>query len=330
VKINRIIFVLLCMSLILIFAGPALAGKKVLVLLGSTQESAIRAGHDVVYEGIHSILKPAGIVPDFLWVDLDSLPSAELKLAAAKAAIPKIRAINPDLIISVSDECVALFGQQIDDIPMVFTLVFGAPASMGLPKTNITGVLRRSYAVDIWAMAKKLLNVNTVEMISKKSSAMEGVKQYLSAGADKLAAASGVRYMDMYLVDTFDEWQDRVKNISADFIYLADTSRISQGDKILTRIEISRWTADNAKVPVIAAAEEDVAGGALFSIVTSEEAQGAHAAEIALRILNGAAPSDIPYETSVKGKLVINAATAEKMKVEIPYEILSSAEAIFE
>jgi putative tryptophan/tyrosine transport system substrate-binding protein len=330
VRINRIIFVLLCMSFVLIFTGPALADKKVLVLLGASPENATLGGYEMIYEGIHSILKPAGIVPQFLWVDLDSLTSAEQKLATSTAAIPKIRAMNPDLIIAVNDDCVVFFGQQIDDIPMVFTYVFAAPASMGLPKVNITGVLRRSYAVDIWAMAKKLLNVNTVEMISKNSSAMEGVKHYITAGADQLAAASGVKFLDMHLVDTFTEWQDRVKNISADFIYLADTSRISQDDKMVTRTEISRWTASNAKVPVIAATEEDVAAGALFSIVTSEEAQGAHAAEIALRILNGAAPSDIPYETSVKGKLVINAATAQKMKVDIPYEILSSAEAIFE
>ena len=134
----------------------------------------------------------------------------------------------------------------------------------------------------------------------------------------------------MYLVNTFEEWENTVKNFSEDFIYLADTSRIVKGDKEMTRAETTRWTVDNAKLPVIGASEVDVKAGALFSIVTSEKAIGMTAAELAIKVLDGTAPKDIPYVTSTKGKLVVNAKTAQKYKVEIPYDILSTAEAIYE
>ena len=42
--------------------------------------------------------------------------------------------------------------------------------------------------------------------------------------------ASGVKYMDMYLCDTFEEWSQQVRNFKYDFIYLADSSRIKKGD----------------------------------------------------------------------------------------------------
>ena len=87
---------------------------------------------------------------------------------------------------------------------------------------------------------------------------------------------------------------------------------------------------DNAKVPVIAATEIDVKGGALFAIVTSEHAIGITAAELSIKILNGTAPKDIPYTPSTKGKLAFNAKTAQKYNVDIPYDILSTAEAIYE
>lgn len=95
------------------------------------------------------------------------------------------------------------------------------------------------------------------------------------------------------------------------------------------REELTRWTVDNAKVPVIAAAEADVEGGALLAVVTSEKTIGKMAAETALEILNGASPGQ-EYKQSKKGKLVINAKTAQKYKLDIPYEILSSADRVIE
>ena len=258
------------------------------------------------------------------------MPSEEEKHAAGDKAIEKILAAKPDLVITLNDNCLKYVGAKIDGLPVVFAYIFGKPQSLGLPKDNVTGVLRRSYAADIWSMAQKLMGVKTVSLLSKHSMSMAGVRKYLAAGADKLEAASGVRYKEMYLLNTFDEWKSAVENFSEDFIYLADTSRISKGETILPREEITRWTVDNAKVPVIAATEIDVRGGALFAIVTSEHAIGIKAAELADKILNGAAPKDIPYTPSTTGKLVVNVKTAQQYQVEIPYEILSTAGAIYE
>ncbi|MCJ8502719.1 ABC transporter substrate-binding protein [Desulfatitalea alkaliphila] len=327
---KRIVLCLICLIVISLTAGQALAAAKVAVISGVSKASAPGIGYDLVYEGINKVFQSAGIVPDYHWVELDSLETPEAKTAAGAAALEKVRANNPDLIITLNDDCIRHIGLQVDDIPVVFAWVFGTPDTLGLPKANVTGVLRRSYAVDIWVMAKSLLNVETVALISKQSNSMAGVKRYLVAGADKLAEATGVRFMDMFLVDTFEEWSGVVNNFPADFIYLADTSRIAKGDKVFSRSEMTRWTVDNAKVPVIAASEGDVEAGALFSIVTSEVGIGENAAEVALKILDGTAPADIPYVSSARGKLVINAATAEKMGVTIPYDILSTAEAIYE
>ena len=112
-------------------------------------------------------------------------------------------------------------------------------------------------------------------------------------------------------------------------IYLADTSRIVKDGKEMTRQELVGWTVENAKKPVFAATESDVEAGALLAIVTSEPAMGAMTAETAIEILNGAAPAQV-YKQSKKGKLVINAKTAQKYKVDIPYDILSTAEKIYE
>ena len=64
--------------------------------------------------------------------------------------------------------------------------------------------------------------------------------------------------------------------------------------------------------------------------MTSFTDNGQVAAEMGVKILSGTVPADIPYTSQSKGRLVINAVTAKKMNVNIPYEILSTAEKIYE
>lgn len=326
----KITCLILCVLVFGLFANTAFAAKKVVVISGVSETNAKEIGYHMIYDGINESFKPAGIVPEYQWVNIDAMPDAAAKEAAGMAAVEKAKASKPDLVIVINDDCLKYVGSKFDTIPVVFTYIFGQPATLGLPKANITGVTRVSYAADIWALANKLFGAKTVALLSKKSASMEGVRKYLFAGADKLKAASGVQYKEMYLLDTFEEWEKAVMTFPENFIYLADTSRILKDGKELPRAETTAWTVANSKVPVVGATEADVAAGALYAIVTSEKALGINAAEVAQKVLSGTAPADIPYVPSKKGKLVINAKTAQKYKLEIPYDILSSAEKVYE
>jgi ABC-type uncharacterized transport system substrate-binding protein len=212
----------------------------------------------------------------------------------------------------------------------VVAYFFSAPQRLGLPKPNVTGITRGSYAVDMWKMANQLTGGKTLGMLSKKSFAMEGIKSVMLARADALEKASGVRLKDMYLCDTFSEWQNHVKIWSEDLMYVIDTTRLTDGNRELMPEESVTWTVANAKVPVIGVNEYDVRYGALFSIVTSDAQWGRQAVAMAKKIMDGTPVSAIPMESVTKGSLLINAKTAEKLGIEIPYEILESAEKVYE
>lgn len=311
-------------------AAEGLSGKKVVVVSGVSKENAAKIGYNLVYDGINAGFKAAGIEPIYQWKEMDSLTTDEAKTAAGDEAIAAARAENPDLIITLNDDALKFIGARIDDIPVVFGWIFGSPSKLGMPKDNVTGVLRTSYASDIWKLAKKILpKADTVALISKTSASMGGIRKVLFGRAKLLKKASGVEFKEMYLVNTFDEWKNTVETFPEDFIYLADTSRIVKGEKTLTREETTAWTVQNSKVPVIAAAEGDVKAGALFSIVTSEYGIGQTAAEVAIKILNGEPPPQV-YTQSKKGKLLFNMKTANKYKIEIPYDLLSSADMVYE
>ncbi|MBA3029881.1 MAG: hypothetical protein FP816_13900 [Desulfobacteraceae bacterium] len=323
--------VILMMAMGILFSGAAYASEKILVIPGVSEATAtsMETYQDCI-KGITETLGTKGLVPEFLYVDLDDAPDDMVREQLGKSTAQKVKEMAPKVVMVLNDNAVKYIGLNITEVPVVFAFVFGAPETLGLPKTNITGVARRSYAVDNWKMAKDLTGAKTVALLSKAGFSMAGVKQVLSAQAAGLEKLSGVKYMDMFLCETFDEWQNHVKNWPAEMIYLADTSRLKQGDKEISRAEVVIWTVANSMVPVIASNEEDTENGALFSVVTSTKHWGIQATEMTLKILAGTPVEQIPMETVNKGALLVNAKTAAKMGVEIPYEILSTADAVFE
>ncbi len=321
------------MVIALLLVGPAMAadlsGKKVVVVSGVSKAKNDETGYNLYQAGIKEVLDAAGIKMVLQWAEMTYQPDDDAKMKAGDVAIANVRAETPNLIVVLDDDALKFVGARIDDIPVVFAFVFNSPSKLGMPKDNVTGIIRASYAADNWRLAKKLFNAKTVGLLSKYSLPMEGVKKVLSGRAPLLEKASGVTYKDMFMCETFEDWEKAVKNFPYDFIYVADSSRITKDGKEIPRKEMVKWTVDNSKVPVIAAIEEDVESGGLLSVVTSEHNIGKMAAETAIDILNGAAPSQV-YQMAKKGKLVINAKTAQKYKMEIPYEILSSADRVIE
>jgi len=322
----------ICLLFVLLFVGNAVAAPKVLVLVASSEERVKNVGTYLpLFEGLEESLKTKNITPEYMYTDLEAQPTDAAKLVYADGIIAKIKAKKPDVVVSLADSTVKYVASRIDSVPCIFAYVYGSLESMGLPKPNVTGVARRSYAPDIWGLAHKLFGARTVAMLSKNSMSMAGVKKVLTSKADGLEKLSGVRFLDMYLMETFAEWQDYVNNFSADFIYIADPSRLTREDGTqLTRAETIKWTVDNAKVPVIAATGEDVRSGALYTILTSEKEWGKQTGMMVLKFLGGAPIDKLPVETVKKGALIINGKTAVKYQIDFPYEILSAAEQVIE
>ncbi len=323
---------ILSVMFVLLFAGMALAEKKVLVLVSLSEAKAQSTdAYGLFFDGLEEVFKTENIKPEYLYTDIEDQPTDDAKRAHAEKIVATIHAKKPDVLVPLADVTVQYIATRIDSIPSVFGFVYGSIESMGLPKPNITGVARRSYAPDIWGMAAKLFNAKNVAMLSKDSLSMAGVKKVLMSKADGLEKLCGVRLLDMYLVDTFAQWQERVKNISADFIYMADTSRLTGEDGAqIPRAETVKWTVANAKMPVIAASSEDVEAGALYTILTSFKEWGRQTGAMVLKNLSGTPIAELPVETVKKGALVINGKTAMQYKIDIPYEILSAAERIVE
>lgn len=314
-----------------VLAGNAWCESKVAIIAGLTEvDMKKNTTYVPLFQSIEETLKSNNVSWEYFYVDLDNAPDDAARMALGKETVNRVKATNPNVMIVVFDNVITYIAKQVEGIPVVAGYFFGSPESLGLPTKNITGVARRSFAVDIWGIANQVTGAKTVSMISKNNFSMAQVRTGLLAKADALEKMSGVRIKEMYLCDTFEEWKKHVEAWSEDLLYMADTTRIMNGDKEMASADLVRWTVDNAKVPVVGATEEATKDGALFSVITSEGIWGNQMAEMVMKIIKGTPVSEIPMETVSKGKLVINAKTATEKKIDIPYEILSSADHVFE
>jgi ABC-type uncharacterized transport system substrate-binding protein len=326
----RILFAA-CFIFMGIFVQNAFCAGKAVIVLGVTEEYLTPGGaFELCVKAVQSSLKEEGVSEEIVYSKIDEATNDTDRDALGKETAEKVRTLKPDVLIALGDHCLRLMSNYINDIPIVGAFFFSPPDALGLPKPNVTGVTRGSYAADMWKMAYQLTGAKTVAMVSRNSFAMEGVKKTILAKAADLEKATGVKLVDMFLFDTMEQWEDMVKKKPADLLYIIDSSRMKKGDKILTSEETVRWTVENSPVPVIATNEMDTRYGAMFSIVVSEPAWGRHAAVMALKILSGTPVSGIPMEAVKEGNLLINSKTVEKYKIEIPYEILTSASHVYE
>lgn len=319
---KRKLWLALIWSVMAMAGEQALAANNVIVISGIGK---VNTKHVVtieyVLDGIREGLRSGGIVPEFQYVELLAIDEG-IRDGVGSAALALAMSHKPDLVITLTDDALKYIGTKIKDIPVVFSWIFDNPYSLGLPMPNITGVTRGSHAASNWALGKKLTGATTVTMLSKNNASMQGAKQLLEANKKKLEIATGVKLVDIQLVDRFSEWAEAVKNCQSKMIYLADTSLIDRNGP-MTCEEIVHWTMANTPVPVIAAAEKDVKAGALMAFISDDKAMGLRTADLALKILNGAKPLDIPYAATSKAVLVINRSTAKKYGIVLSNAILS-------
>jgi putative ABC transport system substrate-binding protein len=325
------IFFTACFIFVGIFVQNAFCAGKAVIVLGVTEEYLTPGGaFELCVKAVQSSLKEGGVSEEIVFSKIDEAANDADRDALGKETAEKVRTLKPDVLIALGDHCLRLMAKNIEDVPIVGGFFFSPPPTLGLPKPNVTAVTRGSYAADIWKMANQLTGAKTVGMISRNSFAMEGVKKTIMEKASALEKVSGVKLVDMYLCDTMEQWEDLVKKWPAELLYIIDSSRMTKGDKVLTSEETVKWTVENCAVPVIATNEMDTRYGAMFSIVVSEPAWGRHVAAMALKILSGTPVANIPMEAVKDGNLLINSKTVEKYKIEIPYEILTSASHVYE
>lgn len=227
--------------------------------------------------------------------------------------IRKFTGYRPDLIVAYGAPAAQVAAKESRGIPVV-------AVDMYVSEKSVSGYCGISCRVPLLTLLKTIQGIQRTRRIGVIYSArevgslrqMEDLRRYAEPfGMRMIEVNAGTpSALDPALTTLLD---------SADVIVATESSVVAGNfDKIIAR-------ARARTIPVVSTMPEAAERGALVSLEISPREQGQQAADIAIRILEGAAPSRLPLLTPHRIELVINQRVAREMGLEVPFSVLGSA-----
>lgn len=225
-----------------------------------------------------------------------------------------IDSINPDLIITSDDNAAKYVIKPYynnGSIPVIFTGVNWDASSYGFPSSNVTGMIEVQLIDQIIKTLKLYAKGNRIAFLKGKDNSAIKEAEFFEKSFDIK--------LDKRFVTSFNEWVKTYKALQneADMILLGNTASIPDWDSSEAKVIINHES-------LIPTGNWDawMAQYSLITYATDPEEQGEWAAQRALEIFNGTAPSDIPLVKNKKAKIYVNMELAKKLKIIFPVEFL--------
>ena len=216
---------------------------------------------------------------------------------------------------------------QETDIPVIFSSVTDAVAA-GLvdsneePGKNVTGTLDMPVIADQVAVIKDVLpDAQKIAILYTSSEANSEVQ---AEQAKEAAEEMGLEVV-VQTSSTSNDIPQVISSVvgSVDAIYLPADNAFASAMATVNR------TAVENQIPVFCGVEAMIEEGGIATTAINYYDLGVQTAEIAVRILEGEAASEIPVETQKEFALVVNKTFAESVGVTIPDEVLEAAVTVY-
>jgi signal transduction histidine kinase len=251
-----------------------------------------------IYSGLRSSVtadrtKPISVYVESL--DLDRLTGPDYEASLTSHLRTKYKDRPLGVLVTVGAASLQL-GLRLraelwPDVPLVFTMVDEPTLDRLILGPDVTGSLLRLRFSDMMIVARAL--VPNLKRIALVGGPWELQTVFRHFEEEVTAATTGVEVIDLVGLP-LAEVRTRVASLpeASAILYTAMYSD-GAGTALLAREALSRF-ADVANAPIIGSAETFVGVGATGGLVMIPSAIGASAGRIALRILNGENPSQIP------------------------------------
>jgi len=260
-----------------------------------------------------------------------------------KALDQKIEALSKskdvDLIFSIGTQTTKRVKQHIKNIPFVFTdladpVYAGILSDWKSSGANYTGVETPGYITLQIRMIHELAKFNSLGMIYLAGSPSHdaGVKQL-----KKLTKEMGLKFV-------YEGFSLRDKNMKK-YPYEHIAQRIQESlDKVLPQVEVlfiqisatfekhfPLFRKALLKYQKLSVGEPIyIKRGIIMGIGRDKRVFGGQCAEYAVKILEGANPSDLPMDIGVKFTIVVNLQAAVDVGYDPPVDLLGAADEVYQ
>lgn len=310
---GRIFFVSL-LSLVVAFTACK-KGKQKILFIDSYHQGY--EWSDGITKGVQSVVTPAGIDLKIVRMDTKRNPSEEFVKQAALKVKATIEEYNPDLVIGADDNCakfVIVPYYKNAKLPFVFCGLNWDASVYGFPTDNITGMIEVAMITQVVNYMKTYAKGNRMAIITADTET-----EHKENGNYKK-----MFHLDFkeYYVKSMKEFKEQFAKMQQESDYYLFGSIAGIND--WKEDEMKAFIRKNIKIPS-GTTYDYLMKYALIGVTKVPEEQGEWAAQVALKILGGTSPKDIPVVSNQKGNLYVNMTIAKKLNVTFSKAILGSA-----
>lgn len=273
-----------------------------------------------IERGIHSIIAKKDVQLGIYHMDTKSCKNEECFIKTAEKAKQAIEEFQPDVLIASDDNAqkyLVVPHYKTSSLPVVFCGINWDATPYGYPTDNITGMLEVDLVEETKQM-QKYAKGDRVGYISGKTTTDEKVASWLNKHYFNMELIS-------YHVSDFAEFKIRFLQLQeeTDMIIIRNYAGIHNWEPLAAK----NFIINNLKVPT-ASSNPFMSHYVVFSFGKVPDEQGRYAAETALKIALGAAPSSFPITQNQEAQLTVNLAMAEAAGIVVPVSMLKVAKVI--
>lgn len=315
--------------------SPSLAAGRVLVV--HSYHAAFEWVHDI-NAVLEDQLTGAGIPYRILYMDTKRKPDASSKFKAGRQTRNLIDKYSPAVVIAVDDNAQNFVVSHYvgkSPIQFVFAGVNADPQEYGYPAGNVTGILERTYPDQVLKLLKMIKpSASHVIWVSDDSATANLVLQRVRRKAEN--GRLPIPIVAYLQPATLEQWKATIRqcdadpNIDALLIPLYHTVKTHAGGQSVSAPDVMQWSVNNTRKPIVGLWPFSAHDGALCAVVVDPREHGRVAALMTMQILAGKKADGLPMVENKDGFVIINTAAAAKLGIEVPFEVLLSADEIIE
>jgi len=287
----------------------AIAGERISVLVSSQD-----APFEEALSGFQKTLAKQGIEAEY---DIHRLGNDGVQ---AEAAAKKARSDSPGVVLTLGSLATDAAIRQISDTPIIACLVLRPDMLRHAP--NATGVvLEFPLEVQFQWLQAMLPDAKSVGVLYNPEENEERIK-----AASRMARSRGMR-LDAREVYTLQDVPSALAALSktADVVWgLADNLALSP--QIAKHILLFSF---RNSIPFVGPSAAWVKAGALYSLDWDNADLGAQCGEMAIKVLKGARPDQLPPATPRMVRYSVNLKTAQQMQIPISERIIEGARSTY-
>lgn len=232
-----------------------------------------------------------------------------------------------DLIVAIATPSAQAAAGETKDIPVLFAACTdpvgaGLVASLQKPGANVTGTSDAVSAEKIMKLATRITpDIKTIGAIynsgeANSVSVIKDLKDY--------AAKNGLKVVEGTVTNTSE-----VQQVAQTLVGKADALFSPIDNTVASAMPIVTQVANGAKKPVYVGADSMVKDGGLATYGINYDVLGKETANMAIEILNGKKPADVPVKTMDQMDIYLNKDTAAAIGINIPADVVKEAKQVF-